>query len=83
MPSSVKLDGHLLGLHQRGVLPGQRVVGLGQDAHEIVLGQRAQLDPDRQAALQFGQQVRRLGDVEGARGDEQDVVGLDRRRVWC
>jgi hypothetical protein len=41
-------------------------------------GQRAQLDADRQAALQLGQQVRRLGDVERARGDEQDVVGLHR-----
>ena len=37
-----------------------------------------ELDADRQAALQLGQQVRRLGDVEGARGDEQDVVGLHR-----
>ena len=37
-----------------------------------------QLDADRQPALQLGQQVRRLGDMEGARGDEQDVVGLHR-----
>ena len=38
----------------------------------------AQLDPDREAALQFRQEVGRLRDVEGAGGDEQDVVGLDR-----
>ncbi len=56
----------------------ERVVGLGQDAHKILLRQRAELHADRQAALQFGQQVRRFGDVEGARGDEQDVVGVDR-----
>ena len=37
-----------------------------------------QLDADRQAALQLGQQVRGLGHVERARGDEQDVVGLHR-----
>ena len=37
-----------------------------------------ELDADRQAALQFGQQVGRLGDVERARGDEQDMVGLHR-----
>src|SRR6185437_4722053 len=37
-----------------------------------------ELDPDRQAALQFRQQVRRLGDMERAGGDEQDVGGLDR-----
>jgi hypothetical protein len=41
-------------------------------------GQRLQLDADRQAALQLGQQVRRLGDMERARGDEQDMVGLHR-----
>ena len=37
-----------------------------------------ELDADRQPALELGQQVGRLGDVEGARGDEQNVVGLDR-----
>ncbi len=34
------------------------------------------------AALQFRQQVGRLGDMERARGDEQDVVGLH-RTVLC
>ena len=29
---------HVLGLHQRHVLPGQRVLGLGQDADEVVAG---------------------------------------------
>ena len=51
---------------------------LGEDAAKIVAGEGLQLHADRQAALQFGQQVRRLGDVEGARGDEQDVVRLHR-----
>ena len=36
-----------------------------------------ELDADREAALQLGDQVGRLGQVERARGDEQDVVGLD------
>ena len=53
-------------------------LGLGQDADEIGLGQSLELDPDRQPALQLGQQVRRLRDVERAAGDEQDVIGLDR-----
>ena len=69
---------HIFGPHQRGVLPGQGIVGFGQDADEIAFGQRLQFHPDRQAALQFGQQVRGFGDVERARGDEEDVVGLDR-----
>src|SRR3546814_14172009 len=46
------------------------VVGGGVD----VAGQALQLDADRQAALQFGQQVARLGHREGAGRDEQDMV---------
>ena len=57
---------------------GQAGPGRRQDADEILLGQRRKLDPDRQAALKLGQQVGRLGDVERAAGDEQDMVGLDR-----
>ena len=72
----VELDA--FGLHQRDVLLDEAGFRLGQDADEIVLLQRAQLDADRQAALQLGQQVRRLRHVEGARRDEQDVVGLHR-----
>ena len=71
-------DGDRLGGQQRGILQGQGVVGFGQDADKISFGQRAQFDADRQAALQFGQQVGRFGDVERARGDEQYVVGFHR-----
>ena len=38
-------------------------------------GERLQLHADGKAALQFGNQVARLGDVERAGGDEQDVIG--------
>jgi hypothetical protein len=55
--------------------PGWR--GSGQDGLEVVHRQRLQLHADREAALQFGNQVAGLGQVEGAAGDEQDVVGLD------
>ena len=48
---------------------------LGQDANEIVDRQRIQLDANRKAALQLGNQVRRLGDVKCAGGDEQNVIG--------
>jgi hypothetical protein len=34
-----------------------------------------ELHPDREAALELGDQVRRLADVEGAGGEEEDVVG--------
>src|SRR3546814_5280886 len=55
-----------------------RSLGLGEDADEVVLAQRAQLHADREAALHFRDQVGRLGQVERAGGDEQDVVGLHR-----
>src|SRR5690606_7889274 len=51
---------------------------LGEDADEVVLAQRAQFHPDREAALQLWDQVARLGEVERARRNEEDVVGLDR-----
>ena len=44
---------------------------------EVVDRQRDELDADREAPLQLGDQVRRLRQVERARRDEQDVVGLD------
>jgi hypothetical protein len=75
-------------VHQRGVLAHQRVRRLGQDAHQIVPGEGGELHADREAPLELGNQVRRLGDVERARGDEEDVVGrhrsmlgLDRRAL--
>ena len=78
MASSVKASVDALGLHQRHGLLDEARLGLGEDAPEIVLGQRRELDADRQAALQLGQEVGRLRDVERARGDEQDVVRLHR-----
>ena len=51
-------------------------MGLRQDRLEVVDRERAELDPDREAPLQLGNQVARLGEVKGARGDEEDVVGL-------
>src|SRR5690606_20749208 len=60
---------------QRLVLSDQRVLRLRQDAHEVGLRKRLQLDPDREATLQLRNQVTRLGDVERAGGDEQHVVG--------
>ena len=44
---------------------------------DVVDRERVELDPDREAPLQLGNEVRGLGQVEGARGDEEDVVGLD------
>ncbi len=78
MPSSVNSRRDAFGRQQRHILLDETGLRLGQDAAEIVSAQRLELDPDRQPPLQFRQQVGRLGEMEGARGDEQDVVGLDR-----
>src|SRR5215510_2962710 len=45
------------GLHQRLVLFDQGVLRLGQNAFEVVDGQRLQFDADGEPALQFGDQV--------------------------
>ncbi len=71
-----EIERDLLGVEQRRVLRRQRRVGLGQDAHEVVGRQRLQLHADREPALQLGNQVGRLGDMERAGRDEQDVIGL-------
>jgi len=42
---------HVLGREQRRVLPDERVLGLGQDADEVGLRERVQLDADREAAV--------------------------------
>ena len=55
--SSVKASVDALGAHQRDILLDEARFGLGEDAAEIVFGQRGELDPDRQAALQFGQKI--------------------------
>ena len=65
--SSRKHEPHALGLEQRGVLAGEGVLRLGQDAHEVVLGEGVELDADREAALELRDQVGRLRDVERAR----------------
>ena len=57
------------------VLLDERALRLGQDADEVLAAERLELDADREAALQLGDEVRRLRDVERAGGDEQDVVG--------
>ena len=51
---------------------------LRQDALDVFTRQSAQLDADRQSALQLGQQVGRFRDVKRAGGDEEDMIGLHR-----
>ena len=66
MPSSANSIVTPFGAEQRLILLGQAGAGRRQDADEILLRQRLQLDADRQAALKLGQQVGGLGDVERA-----------------
>ncbi len=70
-----ELQRHALRRQQLGVLLGQRVLRLGQDAQEVLAFQVGQLDADRESALQLRHQVGRLGEVKRPGGDEQDVVG--------
>src|SRR5688572_21064703 len=72
------LERDLLGADQRLVLLDEVGAGVAEDGDEVLLGQRLELDADRQAALELGEHVGRLRDVERAAGDEQHVVGLHR-----
>src|SRR5260370_211141 len=72
-----ELQLHAFGFEQRDILPGQRGLGLGQDADEVLHGERLQFHAYGEAALQFWNQIARLRDVERAGGHEQDVVGAD------
>ena len=65
-----------LGLEEGCVLARQRVLRLFQDAHEVLALERLELDADRKAALELGDEVRDRRDVKRSRGDEEDVVGL-------
>ena len=66
------------GVHQFHILLGQRGLGLGQNAHEILFAQRAQFHPDREAALHLWNQIRRLGQMKCTTGNKQNMVGVDR-----
>src|SRR5262245_48308708 len=66
---------HALRAKQLDVLLNQRVPGFRQDADEILARQGVELDADGKAALELGDEVRGLGHVKGAGGDEQDVIG--------
>ena len=72
-----KVELNVLGLEQRRVLLEQRILRLGEDAHEVLFAEGAQLHADRKAALKLRYQVRRFGGVKRARGDEKNMVGLD------
>src|SRR5713226_749019 len=65
----------LLRPQQLDVLPDQRVLRVRQNADEILARQGVELHADGKPALQLRDQIGGLGDVEGAGGDEQDVVG--------
>ncbi len=68
-------QGDALGLQELHVLTDEGVPRLGQDADKILPRQGLQLDPDGEASLELGDEIRRLGDVEGPRRDEEDMVG--------
>jgi len=72
-----ELYGYSFGGEERDVLFYQGVAGFCEDALEVVLCEAFQFHADGQTALQLGDEVRGLGEVEGAGGDEEDVVGFD------
>ena len=66
---------HALGFEQRRVLLHQRRLRFGENADEIIHGERLQLHADRETSLQFGNQVAWFGNMECSRCDKQNVIG--------
>ena len=56
-----ELERHAFGSHERRVLFDEAVLRLPEDAPEIFLGERLQLDPDGQPALQLRRAARPRG----------------------
>ena len=67
MPSGLKFERHRFGREQRLILLGEAGVGVGEDLLEVGDVKRVELDPDRKASLQLGNQVRGLGRGETRR----------------
>ena len=66
----------LLSFQEGLILHDQGILGLFEDADEILLTERGQFDPYRKPALELGNEVGRLGDVERSGGDEKNMIGL-------
>ena len=58
-------------------------LGFGEKCGQNPLPSGLQLDANGQTALQLRNQIGRLGDVKGPRGDEENVVGANQRRSAC
>src|SRR6185437_12237483 len=65
-----ELELETFGVQESGVLAGERRLGLGEDADEVLDCKGLQLHTNREPALQFRDKVAGLGDMEGAGGDE-------------
>ena len=75
-PSSVKEICSAFGCQQGLILLGEGCVRLREDAFEIFRSEGAELHPNGQPALQLRNQIRGLGQMKGAGGDEENVIGL-------
>src|SRR6185312_4121684 len=65
--------GEPLGGKQRHVLLDQRALRFGQNPDEIFAAERLELDADRKPPLELRNQIGRLGYMERAGRDEQNV----------
>ncbi len=71
-----KIERYALCAQERDILLDETCFGLGKNAPEIFFRERLEFDTDRQSSLQFGKKIGRLGDVEGARRNKQDVIAI-------
>ena len=69
-----EIDLDAVGGEQIAVLARERGLGFGEDAEEILLREFVEFHANGKAALEFGHEIAGAAFVEGAGGDEQDVV---------
>ena len=73
----LKLQIQILGFEQSDILINQISFRLSQNPHKIIMGQSFQLNPNRQPALQFRQQIGRFGQMKRTGTNKQNMIGFD------
>ena len=71
-----KAQAHILRVQKSGILLCQGIVGFLEDAEEFIASESVQFHAQGKTALQFGNKVTGLAEMECPGRDEQDVVGV-------
>ncbi len=68
--------------HKRRILLREGRIRLGQNANKVIRRQWQQLNANGQSSLQFGNQIRRLGELKCTGRDKKNMVCAD-HSIFC